>query len=251
MTPAHQITSLYRQEIDPCMGLPTVPGSPCIPAGARAAASAFTCRLYTDIGTLHLIRSRDSLATGFLAIHPRLSLHHATPAVTVQACGKVQLDGVYLHHALQPFLELEIQHVVSLHLEQLRGLPLPEGMLSVSEQALRMAVGTGEACIRKEGTYLTISWESGQHEHRWAMFDDASALNLRPACSCTKQNQVALGAFHQQLTAAYQQPNQLTPISIGLAALQLHQEEKERATIHHQRHWSKFAVQYMRPALSI
>ncbi|WP_144012333.1 MULTISPECIES: hypothetical protein [unclassified Deinococcus] len=194
MTPAHQITPLYRQEFGPCTGLLTVPGSPRMPvaAGVKAAALAFTCRLYTDIGTLHLIRSRDSLATGFLAIHPRLSPHHATPAVTVQACGQIQFDGVYLHHALQPFLELEIQHVVSLHLEQLRALPLPEGLLSVSDQAVRMAVGTGEACVRDADNYLTVSWESGRQNYRWATFqDNTSTLNLRPVITCTRQNQTA------------------------------------------------------------
>lgn len=254
MTPAHQITPLYRQEFGPCTELLTVPGPPRMPiaAGARAAALAITCRLYTDIGTLHLIRGRDSLATGFLAIHPRLSPHHATPAVTVQACGQVHFDGVYLHHVLQPFIELEIQHVVSLHLEQLRALPVPEGLLSVSDQAVRMAVGTGEAYVRDAESYLTVSWESGRQNYRWAAFQDTtSTLNLRPVITCTRQNQTALRGFDQELTAAYQQQDHLTPIAIGLAALRIHQADIQIATHDHHRYWTEFTVQHVRNALSI
>lgn len=254
MTPTHRMTSLYPQELSPRAGLMTIPTTSRRPVtgDARDAARALTCRLHTDVGTLHLIRGRDPLATGFLAVHPRLSPHHATPAVTVRPCGQVQFDGVYLHHALQPFLELEIQSVVSLHLDQLRALPVPEGMLGVGEQMVRMAVGTGEAAIRKEDAYLTVFWESGQHEYRWAMFQDStSALDLQPICPFTEQNQTALGVFHQQLTAAYQQPYRLTPIAIGLAALQLQREDRQRVTLHHQQHWAQFTVQHVRRALSI
>lgn len=233
----------HSEEQSPAPAVLPDHASQALRPSARAAAQRLTHCLATDLGPVALFPDRDALATGFLALHPQLSPHHATPALTVHQDGRVEFDGALVHPALQPFIEVEVQHVITKHLDQLRSTPVPAGLISVSGNRLHLRIGSGRATITDHGGELTVNWATPGAVVSWTVLTwGDSPLNPAELARCSREDQGALLQFHSELGIAHRQPADATPAAVALATLQISREQMEAAMGLHRRHWMQSAI---------
>lgn len=217
---------------------------------ARPYSALPITRIQTPVGTVYLLPDAQALASGFVALTPELSDHHATPDLTVYPCGRLELDGVFLVPSIVPHLEEQLRQALLPHLASFQVMDKPPQFLNVRSRALRIRVGSGEVLLRDEDGYLAAHWTNDElAEVNWAIFPGHSTFNAA-RCAGIEADREALIAINSALLTA-DQTDTSVQCRVMLQALRQHTHDLDGAINIHRQYWANYSLSHVREALSI
>lgn len=183
----------------------------------------------TSIGTLNLIHSGDGGSTGFIALDPKLTRHHAAPNISIFPDGTFDIDCDFLSPSLARELITVVQ-TVKTSSDTLR-FPITFGRVHVQNDTLVLTTFEGITVeIRLDHGFFTVNWDAEAEANRWAVGLDG-AMILR-----SRVNSSAAQMFQAEFSAALADRTE-EPLGTLITAFLAHQERRAHHEEQHLQFW--------------
>ncbi|MCD0174361.1 hypothetical protein IHN32_00115 [Deinococcus sp. 14RED07] len=182
----------------------------------------------TSIGTLNLIHGGDGGSTGFIALDPQLTRHHAAPSISIFPDGTFDIDCDFL----SPSLAHELITVLQMVNTPSNTLRFSTAFKRIHVQSDTLVLTTFEGAtveIRLDHGFFTVNWDAEAEANRWAVgLDGAMILRSRVSSSAAQMFQAEFSAALADRTG---------PLGTLITAFLTHQERRAQHEEQHIQFW--------------